>query len=221
MHKLPVRPDLQSAQEQKGSVGSSESVPAINRSIPKPQVRQRTGSGNLRMRRSTISNQQPVVRSMESETPKELPTPIQTESTVNRSPSAASGGGGLDDLFGFGNSEGRMPIPRRSKKTSKTTEADAPLTPESKDPVSLTPETAKIEPKPPPPKPVNRSPSAANGGGLDDLFGFGISEGRMKIQEIWIVRVLRDRDLFLIAIQYVHRMSPKSLKRFDETEKND
>lgn len=116
--KLPVRPDIgeltggQSTVAKGGSVSKPET---INRSIPKPAPQtQKTGTGNIRMRRSTISNTQPVVKQINppaSPPPKSDAVPKSDVQPVNRSPNAA-GSGGLDDLFGFGNQEGRMKIPR-------------------------------------------------------------------------------------------------------------
>ena len=122
--KLPVRPDIGEVSGgqsiPKGtSAGTSKQAP-INRSIPKPQSKvQKSRTGNMRMRRSTITNSQPVVKSLHpTPTPQHKPT-VDTptpEQPINRSPNAASGSGGLDDLFGFGNQEGRMRLPRSNPK---------------------------------------------------------------------------------------------------------
>jgi len=50
--------------------------------------------------------------------PKPQPPPSAAK-PINRSPSGG-GGGGLDDLFGGGPSEGRMRIPKRSKKPASS-----------------------------------------------------------------------------------------------------
>ena len=118
--KLPVRPDIdQVAGGNQPSIAKTTTDSAqtsVNRSIPKPTTKtQKTGTGNMRMRRSTISNSQPVVKHIKP-APSADPVPdVSSKSEaqpVNRSPNAASGSGGLDDLFGFGNQEGRMKIPR-------------------------------------------------------------------------------------------------------------
>jgi hypothetical protein len=195
LKKLPVRPDL--AQQSSDTISSKSSKaeqPAIQRSIPRPKPQPtKSRSGNMRMRRSTISNTKPVVKSMNPQpsSPTTNPTvepssPLVKPNAVNRSPSAATGGG-LDDLFGFGNQEGRMKIPRVAKKSKPS------LTQVNPNAVASNPnltEAKSVEPKRELPKippksstsSINRSPSAASGsGGLDDLFGFGNQEGRMKI----------------------------------------
>ena len=48
---------------------------------------------------------------------------VKPTAPVNRSPSAATGGGGLDDLFGFGNQEGRMKIPRASNEQNRASKS--------------------------------------------------------------------------------------------------
>jgi hypothetical protein len=53
------------------------------------------------------------------------PQPPVTATPVNRSPSAASGGGGLDDLFGFGSQEGRMRIPKRTQSNTSDSESSS------------------------------------------------------------------------------------------------
>ena len=180
LHKLPVRPDINNTQAQPPSSTPKNSDPTINRSIPRPNKTQRTERGNLRMRRSTINNQQPIVRSLEPEVPTVTTPKVVPETAVNRSPSAAAGGGGLDDLFGFGSSDGMMRIPRRTeaKNTPPTTPTKKRL--DDIPPVSQAKPPVPIEKTPV--KPINRSPSTAAGGaGLDDLFGFGNPDGRMKI----------------------------------------
>ena len=136
------------------------------------------------MRRSTISNTQPVVKQINlppSAQPKSDPVPKSDVQPVNRSPNAA-GSGGLDDLFGFGNQEGRMKIPRAIKTNQAPAVQPVPQAKSAESPASepeSKPKAAKIQS--PPVKPLNRSPNAAGSGGLDDLFGFGNQEGRMKI----------------------------------------
>ena len=192
--KLPVRPDLGSVSKepQNNAVNSKSGQAApINRSIPKPASVQKSKSGNMRMRRSTITNTQPVVKQLNSK-----PNPVQdkpsslseapTAPPVNRSPTAS--GGGLDDLFGFGNQEGRMRIPKATKQVSTPSanpvEPAPSTTSRASGAKSDAPKATQTTPPMPvkPVAPINRSPSAASGGGgLDDLFGFGNQEGRMKI----------------------------------------
>ena len=201
LKKLPVRPDLakHSGEVSAPQTGTSQSSP-IERSIPRPRPQTpKSRTGNMRMRRSTISNTTPVVKSVRPDPPSSKTTqptveqsvpPVQS-SPVNRSPSAATGGG-LDDLFGFGNQEGRMKIPRSSQKSMPSTPQVSSTPQANPSGVSSAQNTAdlsrsepkrelpKVKPKSPRPS-INRSPSAATGGGLDDLFGFGNQEGRMKI----------------------------------------
>ena len=78
----------------------------------------------MKIPRATKSTSTPTVHPAPQSTPKvSVPRPVQstqdapkksvpTTKPINRSPNAASGSGGLDDLFGFGNQEGRMKIPR-------------------------------------------------------------------------------------------------------------
>lgn len=55
--------------------------------------------------------------------PPQQAAPPKPEPPINRSPSGRGGsGGGLDDLFGGGPNEGRMRIPRRTKKTGEDDE---------------------------------------------------------------------------------------------------
>ena len=192
--KLPVRPDISTVkggnQPTAATNQSGTSQAPINRSIPKPMAStQKSRSGNFRMRRSTISNSQPVVKQV-NPAPTPPPAPVASPKSdvqpVNRSPNAASGSGGLDDLFGFGNPEGRMKIPRSTKTQSPPnvrsvprSNPNVPTVPKSE--AEATP-SAKPKKTVAPAKPINRSPNAASGsGGLDDLFGFGNPEGRMKI----------------------------------------
>ncbi len=189
--KLPVRPDLaqqQATDTDKSKPQMQRSLPPVSRSIPRPNPQTlKSKTGNMRMRRSTVSNK-PVVKSLQP-TPKPIPesstepTPVINNRAVNRSPSAASADGGLDDLFGFGNQEGRMKIPRASKTVSSPQKQSTPVATQPIPPKTPKPEPVRELPKvQPPPQPINRSPSAASGGGgLDDLFGFGNQEGRMKI----------------------------------------
>lgn len=197
--KLPVRPDLAQSSGDAQNAGKTPEQP-LQRSIPRPPSSKANSavskSGRMRMRRSVISNQQPVIKQIAPETaqatehPASNPTPAKTP--VDRSPSAASGSGGLDDLFGFGSQEGRMRIPRatRSKAPSQPSQPSSPKpspqSPQSNhqpnEPVQEKQVKRELPKVAPPTSPVNRSPSAASGsGGLDDLFGFGSQEGRMKI----------------------------------------
>ena len=126
--KLPIRPDIDEVSGAQSTTkgpnaGTPKQVP-INRSIPKPQSRpQKSRTGNMRMRRSTITNSQPVVKSLHPTQTQQHTPAVDTpspEKPINRSPNAASGSGGLDDLFGFGNQEGRMRIPRSNPKEGGT-----------------------------------------------------------------------------------------------------
>ncbi len=129
--KLPVRPDISTVSGgNRSTAAANQSGPnqePINRSIPRPTgSTQKSRSGNMRMRRSTISNSQPVVKQVNpAPPPPSVPAapPISDVQPVNRSPNAASGSGGLDDLFGFGNPEGRMKIPRARPTGAKKSHA--------------------------------------------------------------------------------------------------
>ena len=187
---MPVRPDIGNvsggqATPKEPSAGTSNQTP-INRSVPKPQSRvQKSRTGNMRMRRSTITNSQPVVKSLHPTPPPQHKPAVDTptpEQPINRSPNAASGSGGLDDLFGFGNQEGRMRIPRATKTTSAQSPSSSTLLREQVLHQPIQNQNLLPQKVSPPPKPINRSPNAASGsGGLDDLFGFGNQEGRMRL----------------------------------------
>lgn len=195
LKKIPVRPDLAgSSTNSQGTIGNDNKIPTLNRSVPRPTTNDQTEhsrSGNLRMRRSTISNPKPKVTSLNTPSvpSTESTSPVSNsvpQASINRSPSAATGEGGLDDLFGFGAQEGRMKLPRRSstQKTPMVQQNRGQPTPTSPQSEALPPPSS-VSPRPQAPvtaAPVNRSPSAASGsGGLDDLFGFGAQEGRMRI----------------------------------------
>lgn len=123
--KLPVRPDLAQSSGDAQTAGKTPEQPP-QRSIPRPPSAKANSavskSGRMRMRRSVISNQRPVVKQIAPEIPQAFENPVSNptpaKTPVDRSPSAASGSGGLDDLFGFGSQEGRMKIPRKSNDKS-------------------------------------------------------------------------------------------------------
>jgi hypothetical protein len=105
---LAILGDLKASQElHEAGVRGTTSADIVDTPPPRPKPRP-----------SPPPQPRPAPQPQQQAPPSPPPQP-KPEPPINRSPSGrGSSGGGLDDLFGGGPNEGRMRIPRRSKKSS-------------------------------------------------------------------------------------------------------
>jgi len=133
--KLPVRPDMK-AQIEAQRQGDHKSVKQpgkpvapskVSRQIsaeelsarkpPSPTKEARVHQSRFRMRRTKVTNQEPVIRKIDKPQVSQAEPPPKKEKPVDRSIPKSNASAGIDDLFGFGNQEeGRVRLPKRTKK---------------------------------------------------------------------------------------------------------